>query len=81
MLKITKDILDFTEDGFKIETVKFSGFVGEPLVNPATIDGLEKIISDGRRTGLFTNGMFMDNQTNEGRKYFEIYFLQSDYEG
>ncbi len=71
MRKVSQDMVEFVEDGFGIETVKFSGFVGEPLVNPATIDGLEVLIENGKRVGLFTNGMLMDRETSDGRRYLD----------
>ena len=71
MRKVSQDMIDFVEDGFGIETVKFSGFVGEPLVNPATIEGLEVFIENGKRVGLFTNGILMDRETTDGRRYLD----------
>lgn len=72
MRKITADLVDFEEDGFKVDTIKFSGFVGEPLVNPATIDGLEILIAAGKRVGLFTNGILLDRMTDDNRRYLDV---------
>lgn len=60
MAKIAKEIINFEEDGFGVDTVKFSGFVGEPLLNPATVEGLRIFSENGKRVGLFTNGMLLD---------------------
>lgn len=50
---------------FKIENISFSGIIGEPLVaKESTMLGIEMGNFYNRRTGLFTNGILMDESTN-----------------
>jgi len=55
--KLAEDIQDFEQDGFKIETVKFCGTTGEPLVNPYTGYAIEVFSDTGKEIRMFTNGM------------------------
>jgi sulfatase maturation enzyme AslB (radical SAM superfamily) len=61
---IVQSILNFQVDGLKIEIIKFSGFIGEPLMHKeATLSAIRSLTGAGRAVGLFTNGILMDEQT------------------
>ncbi|MBD2809861.1 radical SAM protein [Xenorhabdus sp. Vera] len=43
---------------FSVENFSFSGITGEPLIaKKALISAIRKVTSEGKRTGLFTNGL------------------------
>src|SRR3989339_416488 len=76
MLKVVAGIVDYkvresyTENGaqgmrdYRIETVKFSGFIGDPLVaKEATLAGMQYLSQNYVRVGLFTNSILMDETT------------------
>jgi MoaA/NifB/PqqE/SkfB family radical SAM enzyme len=70
---IANRIDEFQDNGFKIETVKFCGTTGEPLVNPATLHGIELFKNRGKNVMIFTNGLFLDKRTeNTGLKYYDF---------
>lgn len=67
---IAKDNVDYLIDGIMrckinglgIQTVKFSGFIGEPLANKeATLHAIQRLNGAGFRVGLFTNGVLLSN--------------------
>lgn len=63
--QIIDEVLNFEKEGFKIETIKFCGTTGEPLVNPLTLYAIEKIYVE-RYLRLFTNGILLgENKNNE----------------
>lgn len=48
----------------QVERVKFSGFIGEPLMaKKATLAGMRHLTDHGVHVGLFTNGVLMDETT------------------
>jgi radical SAM protein with 4Fe4S-binding SPASM domain len=62
--RVIDGILDFQENGLSIEFVKFSGFIGEPLMKKqATLRGIQRLSGAGLGVGLFTNGVFMTDET------------------
>lgn len=64
MQNIVKGILNFRVDGLRIEIVKFSGFIGEPLLEKeTTLNAIQRLNGAGRAVGLFTNGILMDEET------------------
>lgn len=78
MMKIIKDILNYKKVGkikigdqivereFKVENISFSGIVGEPFVNKKSLlQAIDYINRHGRRAGVFTNGVLMDESTYE----------------
>ena len=66
--KIAQRVNEFRENGFKIETIKFCGTTGEPLVNPETVHALP--FFQDKKTILFTNGLLLDKQS-QGKPYYE----------
>ena len=61
---IIDSICEFRVDGLGIELVKFSGFIGEPLLNKkATLRAIQNLVFRNMRIGLFTNGILMDDTT------------------
>lgn len=63
----------FKENGFKIETVKFCGTTGEPLVNQSTLYGIQLFKDRGKRVIVFTNGLFLDLPIGKnGYKYYDV---------
>lgn len=73
---IAEKVDDFKQDDLIIENVKFCGTTGEPLVNPATMYGIEIFKNINRKVFLFTNGLFLDKEV-EGKKYLD-YILEAD---
>ncbi|OGC05674.1 hypothetical protein A2230_03325 [candidate division WOR-1 bacterium RIFOXYA2_FULL_36_21] len=67
ILTLASGITDYSVDTFRVERVKFSGFIGEPLVNkPATLLGMKHFLLHGREVGLFTNGVLInDDETRD----------------
>ena len=63
MRNIINGILDFTIDGLKIEIVRFSGLLGEPLLHKETLNAIKCLNGEGRAVGLFTNGTLMNEKT------------------
>jgi MoaA/NifB/PqqE/SkfB family radical SAM enzyme len=76
MKTLAEKVDEFQENGFKIETIKFCGSTGEPLVNPATIAGIEIFKNKRKKLVLFTNGLFLGNM-NEKKLYWQ-YALNLD---
>jgi MoaA/NifB/PqqE/SkfB family radical SAM enzyme len=74
--EIAEKVSEFRKDGFGIETVKFCGTTGDPLMNPATLYGVRKFKDLGKRVILFTNGLYLDREL-EGGEYYEC-LLDSD---
>jgi radical SAM protein with 4Fe4S-binding SPASM domain len=66
MKRVVNQVLDFQRNGFKVETIKFCGTSGEPLVNPLTLYAIDMIYGK-RFLRLFTNGIKLaenrDNRT------------------
>jgi sulfatase maturation enzyme AslB (radical SAM superfamily) len=51
---------------FRVESVTFSGLIGEPLISKASvIAGIQFLADRNLRVGLFTNGILMDSITRE----------------
>lgn len=70
---IANQIDEFQDNGFKIETVKFCGTTGEPLVNPATLYGIELFKNRGKKVMIFTNGLALDTPIRKnGLRYYDI---------
>lgn len=63
VLKITQSIIDYKKGDLGIEVVKFSGFIGEPLVNKkATLMAMDHLNSNNIKVGLFSNGVLLADQ-------------------
>jgi len=61
---IVEGIISCEIGGLRIEAVKFSGFIGEPLLPKAeTLKAMQRLVGAGKRVGLFTNGMLMGPDT------------------
>ncbi len=61
---IVDGIIDFDIDGMGVEFVKFSGYIGEPLLKKdETIKAIRTLVGAGKKVGLFTNGFFMNPDT------------------
>jgi len=62
--RIVEGIVNFKINNLGIEVVKFSGFIGEPLLNKkATLKAMQRLVGMGFRIGLFTNGVLMTEDT------------------
>jgi MoaA/NifB/PqqE/SkfB family radical SAM enzyme len=58
---IINDLLSYEVNGLKINRFKFSGFMGEPLIQKeATLKAIDIISKAKRKIGLFTNGLLME---------------------
>lgn len=73
---IAERINEFRENEFQIETVKFCGTTGEPLVNHASLDGINIFKNLGKKVVYFTNGLWLDKLYKK-RKYLD-YVLDAD---
>lgn len=59
--EICDGIINYKVDQFKVDTIRFSGFIGEPLMNrTVTLKMIEKFTEAKIRTVLFTNGILLD---------------------
>lgn len=48
---------------YRVNNISFSGLIGEPLVaKESVLRGMEYLINNGIRTGIFTNGLLIDNE-------------------
>jgi len=74
--EIARKIDGFRENGFRIETVKFCGTTGEPLVNPITLEGITLFKNMNKKVIVFTNGLFLDMLTQTG--FYYDHLLQAD---
>jgi sulfatase maturation enzyme AslB (radical SAM superfamily) len=66
MERILKELTEFRPDGFGIEMVKFSGFIGEPLLpkcRETTLRAMQRLVGAQLKVGLFTNGIHMTGET------------------
>ena len=64
--RIVEGILGTKQNGLGVETVKFSGFIGEPLIRKQNVlTAMKKLVSAGVKVGLFTNGVLMTKETWE----------------
>ena len=62
--RVINQVLNFEQDGFKVEIVKFCGSTGEPLVNPNTVYAINQLYGK-RFLRLFTNGIKLgENKDN-----------------
>ncbi len=76
MISIINKLNEFKVNDFKVETVKFCGTTGEPLVNPAIIPGIELLNDLGKEIIVFTNGLNLD--LLYGKKKYLDYVLKTD---
>jgi sulfatase maturation enzyme AslB (radical SAM superfamily) len=61
---IVDGIINYNIDGIGVRMVKFSGFIGEPLLLKETsLKAIQRLAGAGIQVGLFTNGVFMDSST------------------
>ncbi len=78
--KLVDGIIDFRQNGLKIQMVKFSGFIGEPLIQKeATISAIQRLAGAGFKVGLFTNGVFMKEDTWDTLAH--IYYVNLSLDG
>ena len=68
--RIAEQINNFKENGFSIESVKFCGTTGEPLVNPSMLYGIDLFRDLGKQIVVFTNGLNLDKK-NEHKQYLD----------
>ncbi|MBW3022535.1 radical SAM protein [Candidatus Woesearchaeota archaeon] len=72
MKEIARQVDDFNINGFAVDTVKFCGTTGDPLVNPATLSGINLFKEIGKEVIVFTNGLKLDARKNNERYYDTI---------
>ncbi|MGH8795205.1 MAG: radical SAM protein [Stackebrandtia sp.] len=71
MLSVLRGIVDYRKTDssgteFTVEAVSFSGLIGEPLMSKVAVtEALHFLADNGRRAGLFTNGVLMDAAVRE----------------
>jgi pyruvate-formate lyase-activating enzyme len=66
MMKVMSGILDYEVQAFRVENISFSGLIGEPLVaKEAILPAIRAGVEAGRRVGVFTNGVLMDEEVRE----------------
>lgn len=67
---IAERIKDFDTERFKIDTIKFCGTTGDPLVNSeVTARGIQLFKQLGKKVIVFTNGFGLDNRVNGKLSY------------
>jgi len=69
---ISKRIAEFNLSGLAVETVKFCGTTGEPLVNPNTVYGIKLFKDKGKKVILYTNGLWLNKTTDNGTEYMDF---------
>jgi len=69
---LAEKINNYKEGDFEIESVKFCGTTGEPLINPAMIHGINLFKDLGKNIVVFTNGLYLD-KFYQGKKYLEYF--------
>jgi MoaA/NifB/PqqE/SkfB family radical SAM enzyme len=77
MEKIAERINEFEINNHEIETVKFCGTTGDPLVNPATVHSIKLFKNIGKKVIIYTNGLWLDKISENGKKYLD-YLLEAD---
>jgi len=66
---VIDQIMNFENDGFGVETIKFCGSTGDPLLNPQTLRAVNKVY--GRKyLRLFTNGIEL-GANKDNQEYLE----------
>ncbi|MBN1646290.1 radical SAM protein [Candidatus Woesearchaeota archaeon] len=70
--QLSEKIAEFVEDKYSIRVIKFCGTTGEPLVNPATIEGIKIFKAMGKEVICFTNGLWLDKTLPDGQPYYEV---------
>ena len=51
---------------YRVQNVSFSGLIGEPLMaKDSVLKGMEYLVNKGIRTGIFTNGLLIDDKCAE----------------
>lgn len=59
---ITQSLINYKKGGLGVDTVKFSGFIGEPLMNKeATLIAMKHFSSNNIKVGLFSNGILLED--------------------
>ena len=74
---LSRRISEFDNNKLKIETVKFCGTTGEPLVNPNTVQAIKLFKDKGKNVIIYTNGLWLDKKTKEDKYYYE-HILDAD---
>lgn len=64
---------------FKVKNISFSGLIGEPLMaKTAVLKGMEYLVSQNIRTGIFTNGLLIDDDCSEVFPYIDYVLISLD---
>lgn len=71
---IMTKILEAEAYGLRVESIKFVGSCGDPLVNPKTLDAVRMSKGAGRITKLFTNGIGLSYLDPKQRMYSDHLF-------
>jgi radical SAM protein with 4Fe4S-binding SPASM domain len=64
MQRVIEQVLEFENDGFRIDVLKFCGSTGEPLMNPQTLYAIEQAYGK-INLRLFTNGLAIGLHKND----------------
>jgi radical SAM protein with 4Fe4S-binding SPASM domain len=64
MEHVINEVLNFENDGFEIDLVKFCGSTGEPLLNPYTMPAID-MMAGKKYVRLFTNGFEVGSHKND----------------
>lgn len=64
---------------YKVKNISFSGLIGEPLMaKRAVLKGMEFLVNQGVRTGIFTNGLLIDQECIEIFKNIDYVLISLD---
>lgn len=69
--RIAQEISDYKVQGFGVETIKFCGTTGDPLVSPLTTKAIEIFKDTGKKIIVFTNGLWLYKRDEQERRYYE----------
>ena len=87
MLHVLKNICSYEKKlndtqnctSFKVQNISFSGLIGEPLMaKDSVLKGMEFLVDQGIRTGIFTNGLLIDQSCVDVFKNIDYVLVSID---
>lgn len=79
MFSILDQAANYHKNEFSIKQIKFSGYTGEPLLNPFTLLAIEKALSLNFKVGIITNGTLLDKNACKILIEATYVFISLDY--
>ncbi len=76
--EIAKKVADFKQGGFEIDTVKFCGVTGEPLLNSAVLQAIRTFKDLGKKVIVFSNGVLLDHPVGSNGEQYLDHIVEAD---